>query len=105
MSRGFTLLEVIVSLLLLQIGVVGALGTLALASRTLAEAQQTERAVTEAEGVLDSLAGVAGAVSGARAVPGGTIEWSVDGSGVVALRAARDDGRVWVEVTSALPPR
>lgn len=105
MSRGFTLLEVIVSLLLLQIAVAGAIGTLVVASRTLADAQQTERAVTEAEGVLDSLAGVEGAASGARPVPGGVIEWAVDGSGMVALRASRDDGRLWLEVTSALPSR
>lgn len=102
MSRGFTLLEIVVALLLLELAVASALGTLSVASRQLAEAERMERAVTEAEGILDSLTGVVGAEGGSRDVPGGAIEWTVDASGVVALRITRGEGRAWLEVRSAL---
>lgn len=103
MNRGFTLLEVVVSLLLLEVAVVSALGTLAVASRTLADAEHLERAVVEAEGVLDSLVGVSGPEGGSRAFAGGALEWSVDSVGGVVLRASRGDGRSLLEVYSAVP--
>jgi Tfp pilus assembly protein PilV len=102
MSRGFTLLEVVVALLLLEIAVMSAAGTLTVASRTLTQAEHLERAVIEAEGVLDSLAGTAGAVSGSRAFVGGELMWSVDVTGQVALRVSGADGRRWLEVVSAV---
>jgi type II secretory pathway pseudopilin PulG len=101
--RGFTLLEVVVALLLLELAVAGSLGTLTVASRTLAEAEQLERAVTEVEGVLDSLAGEPDAATGARPTPGGEIEWTIEESGRIVLRATREGGGVWLDVTSALP--
>ena len=104
MNRGFTLLEVVVSLLLLQVAVVGAVGTLAVASRNLAEAELMERAVLGAEGVLDSLRGVAGATDGSRVVDPGGLEWSVDTLGGVTLYATHPDGRVLFEVRSAVRP-
>lgn len=103
--RGFTLVEVVVALLLLELAVAGALGTLAVASRTLGEAEQLERTVTEAEGVLDSLAGAPEAETGARSTSGGVIEWTIDESGAVVLRAVREGGDLWLEVTSALLPQ
>ena len=102
MRRGFTLLEVIVALLLLQVAVVGAVGTLVLASRTLGEAEHVERAVLAAEGLLDSLAGSGSAKSGSRALAGGELEWFVDSVGGVLVRASRGDGRIWLELTSAV---
>jgi len=102
MNAGFTLLEVVVSLLLLQVAVVSAAGTLAVSSRTLADAEHLERAVVEADGVLDSLGGVSGAVSGSRTFAVGTVEWSIDAAGTVELRAARVDGRILLEVQSAV---
>jgi len=101
--KGFTLLEVVVALLLLEVAVMGAVGTLTIASRTLGEAERLERLTTEAEGVLDSLAGVATPGSGARTVPAGTLEWTVDTTGTVRLRALRSDGDEWLAVTSAVP--
>ena len=103
MSRGFTLLEVIVALLLLEVGVTGAVGTLAVASRMLANAERIERAVSDADGVLDSLAGVAVAESGARDLPGGWLEWAVEEGGNVMLRAWDSAGALQFEVHSAVP--
>lgn len=93
MSRGFTLVEVIVALVILEVGIVGAAGTMVLASRALAEAEHLERAVSALEGVVDSLGadGVGGA--GARPFPGGEVRWG-DPVGyavaVVAVDAAGD---------------
>jgi prepilin-type N-terminal cleavage/methylation domain-containing protein len=98
MRRGFTLLEVVVALVLLEVGVLGAVGTLAVASRTLAQAQRLERTVLEAEGVLDSLAGAADAASGARAFAGGALEWTVDGAGWVELVGSGPDGTPLIEI-------
>lgn len=105
MSAGFTLLEVVVALVVLAVAVLAAAGTLEVASRTLAEAERTERAVLEADGVLDSLAGVAGAASGSRPFAGGDVTWSLDAEGVVLLRAESPDGGLLVEVTSAVALR
>jgi type II secretory pathway pseudopilin PulG len=99
--RGFTLIEVVVALLLLELAVVSALGTLTVASRQLGEAEGLERVVREAEGILDSLAGVPDAVSGERAVAGGAIEWAVGVDGTIDLGATRDDGLQWLVVRSA----
>jgi len=102
MRRGFTLLEVVVALLLLELAVLCALGTLTVASGQLGEAERMERIVTEAEGILDSLAGTPSAAAGSRDVPEGVIEWAVGADGSIVLRAARADGRNLLEVTSAL---
>lgn len=78
MSRGgFTLVEVLIALLLLEVGVLGAVGILVLAGRTLTEAERTERAVAALEGVADSLRAVAGPPApGRRTLPGGSrLEW------------------------------
>ena len=102
MRDGFTLLEVVVSLLLLEVAVLAAAGTLVIAARSLAEAEHLERAVLEAEGVLDSLAGVAAPVSGSKAYPGGSVAWDVDGAGGVAVRVVSPEGDERVVVASAV---
>lgn len=105
MSRGFTLIEVVVALLLLEVGVLAAAGTLQVASRTLAEAERVERAVVAAGGILDSLARVTEPSDGDRTEAFGEVSWSVDGSGAMVLRAETREGRVLLEVTSAVTAR
>jgi hypothetical protein len=105
MTRGFTLLEVVVALVLLEVAVVSALGTLAVASRNLGRAERLERAVAASEGVLDSLAGVPDAVGGAVSDEEISIEWSIDADGEITLRAIGVDGSTDLEVYSALPLR
>jgi type II secretory pathway pseudopilin PulG len=105
MSRGFTLLEVVVALLLMEVAVLAAVGTLALASRTLARAEHLERAVAAAGGVLDSLAGADSLVSAADSFGGARLEWLVDAAGRVVLRATGPDSSIWFEVGSAVEPR
>ena len=67
MRSGFALLEVVVALLVLELAVVGVVGTLVVASSTQVRAESLERAVARAEGILDSLQrapGVGGAAPG-----------------------------------------
>jgi Tfp pilus assembly protein PilV len=103
MRRGFTLLEVVVALLVLEVAVVGVVGALALASSTLTRAEALERAVAEAQGVLDSLSGTRGVSADSAARPWGTVAWSVDDSARVGVRAVARTGEVLLDVRSVLP--
>jgi Tfp pilus assembly protein PilV len=91
MTRGFTLVEIVVAIVIFEVGVLGVLGTLVLASRTMARAEALERAVVTVERVADSLSihdtGEAGAVGFA----GGRVVWgSGAGRTVVALSVTGD---------------
>ena len=72
-ARGFTLAEVVIALVLLQVGLAAALGLLASAEATMRRAESLEHANTIADGLADSLWREA-------AVSEGAIEWG----GVVA---------------------
>ena len=102
MKRGFTLLEVVISLLVLEVAVIGAVGMLALASSTLSRAEILERQVAATEGVLDSLARGAAIGGDSLLTPEGAVSWSVDDSGSVQLRATGPNGEVLVDVRSVL---
>ena len=102
MRSGFTLIEVVVALLLLEVAVLAAAGTLQVASRTLGEAERVERAVVEASGILDSLAGAPGAGAGSRTLPFGGVTWAVDSAGTVTLEVRTGEGVRLLRVTSAL---
>jgi prepilin-type N-terminal cleavage/methylation domain-containing protein len=105
MRRGFTLLEVVVALLVLDVAAVGVAGTLAIASRTLGRAERLEHAVSLAEGVLDSLSRVRGPFSSALPYDGGQVRWEVRDSGPVVLSALGPEGDTLFVVTSTLPLR
>jgi prepilin-type N-terminal cleavage/methylation domain-containing protein len=102
-SRGFTLVELLVALVLLEVGLLGVAGTVVLASRTLSRAEERERAVTRAALVLDSLEGTAGGGSGAWIGAWGQLHWSRDADGRVELRVVPRHGRPWVVQDAALP--
>jgi Tfp pilus assembly protein PilV len=102
--RGFTLLEVVVALLVLEVAVVGVVGALVLASSTLARAEALERAVATTEGVLDSLARTRSAGADSMRYTEGTVSWEVDDSGGVAVRATDARGEVVLDVRSLLRP-
>jgi type II secretory pathway pseudopilin PulG len=102
-GRGFTLLEVVMALLVLEVAVLGVTGALALASRTLGRAERMERAVALAEGVLDSLDRVAAPVDGAHGYEGGEVLWAIGDSGDVVLSALGPAGDTLFELTARLP--
>jgi prepilin-type N-terminal cleavage/methylation domain-containing protein len=102
---GFTLVEVLVAVVVLEVGLLGVVGTLWLAALTLARAERTERGVAEVEFVYDSLATLDQPASGVREGAVGTARWWVQGrdlrveyaaggdSALVALDARTPTGR------------
>ena len=103
--KGFTLLEVVVALLVLEIAVVGLVGSLVLAASTLTRAEALEMAVASAEGLLDSLSRADSAAADSVAFEGGEITWSIDDSGRVSLRALDVVGDVMLDLTSFVSTR
>ena len=92
---GFTLLEVVVALVVMEVAVVGMVGSLVLASATMTRAESLERTVATAEGVLDSLVGAASVGADSVAFDGGwVVRWSLDDSGRVSLVGNDPSGAV-----------
>ena len=83
-QAGFTLIEVIVAFVVLQVAIAGALGTLARATELLRRAEQIEAAITVSQGVLDSLLWSESIdVDGRRSFRNIEVEWSISGPSVV----------------------
>ncbi len=82
---GFTLVEVIMAMLVLEVGLLGVTGTLVLAARTLQRAERLERAVTEAGRIYDVLWKTGG--TGEEVLPGGLgrVRWSVASDGALRV--------------------
>jgi len=94
---GFTLVELLVALVLLEVGLLGVVGTLVLATRTLAGAEARQDGVLRARLLLDSLARVEGSGQGDIMEPWGRGSWSRTGSGAVRLRLEVDGAVIDVE--------
>jgi prepilin-type N-terminal cleavage/methylation domain-containing protein len=104
MRRGFTLIEVVIALVVLEIVVSGAVGLLVLAGATLGRAERLERAVALAEGALDSLAGVASRTDGEATHEWSVVRWSVGLDGVTSVVAVGPEGDTLFTVHAVLPP-
>lgn len=109
---GFTLVEVIVALLVLELGLLAVAGLVSLSTRTLGRAVRVERAVAAIQAVADSLVGADEVDEGERSAPGTVVRWSpVDGE-VGGLRWLRlraspsgtaDTATVLVDVRLGVP--
>lgn len=85
-------MEVVVALVILEVGLLGSLGVLTLATRTLERARRLEYAVAMVEGVADSLGVAPSPSSGGVGLPGGdSIWWSVRNDG--AFKVVYGGGR------------
>lgn len=93
------------ALLVLEVAVLGVLGTLLLASRTLRRAERLERAAGQAEAVLDSLRRGAEPGSASRSLEDVSLTWSVDGDGRVELAVTDEAGGTLLSARTRVPPK
>jgi Tfp pilus assembly protein PilV len=100
--RGFTLIEVVVAIVLLELGLLGVLGTLVLASRTMTRAETLERAVIAVERARDSLSVHGMDTEGGTSFPGGRMAWSVT-TGGPEISAVSEAGDTLVRSLVPLP--
>ena len=88
---GFTLVEVLVSLVVLEVGLMGALGLLLLATRATARAARVEAATAAATSIADSLLSAPSVSAGAGERNGRAARWAPVPTGVV-VRVEIDPG-------------
>jgi Tfp pilus assembly protein PilV len=94
MRRGFSLVEVIVGLLIFQVGILGTMTLTVSALQTLRVAEEVERAVTAMRLVADSLGAEPTSDSGEAVIGMVTVRWrkamgrvaSVDAEAIVSGR-------------------
>jgi len=75
-----------------------------LASSTLARAEELERAVALAEGVLDSLAGAPVRADCAASYGAGEVRWTHGTAGAMSLVAVAAVGDTLFQIGAVLPP-
>ena len=88
MNRGFSLVEVVLALLLLQVGVLATVGMVLLSQRNFRRAELTLRGVLEAVWVADSLSGSGSGGPGATLRPWGEVSWVDASTPVKGLRVS-----------------
>ena len=90
--HGFTLVEVLVALVVLEVGLLGVVGTLLLGARTLRSAERLEWAAAEVQRVYDSLSSTPPAPGEGRLPSAfGEVRWKADGQGRVRLEFFPED--------------
>ena len=95
---GFSLLEVIVALMILQVCLLGVLGTFTLASTRLTHALLVERATAEVAVIADSLAQSGSRASGESIRGDWRVIWSAAPAGMVVRAALLGEDEPVVEV-------
>ena len=83
--HGFSLVEVLVALLILEVGLMGAVGMTVQAQHTLRVALAHEAVSQVVEALADSLTRFGSTGAGHREMDGGELRWSVEGSGTVRV--------------------
>lgn len=89
--KGFTLIEVLVALVVLQVALVGVLGTALAATRTMHAAEATSLRARAAMSVLDSLRAAGPPRPGSSTHGPVAVSWTVDSIGAVDLAAITPD--------------
>ena len=106
MTRGFSLVEVVLALLLLQVGILATVGMILLSQENFRLAELTLRGVLEASWTADSLSQVGGGGSGVTPRVWGELLWEpmsvpIEGLRVSAVSPLEKDTLATV---LALPP-
>lgn len=94
-----------VALLVLELGVLGVLGTMVVAAQTLRRAERLERASAGVEAILDSLRAGAAPDSASLGLDDVRIAWAVDELGRVEISATDEEGGPLVRARSRVPVR
>jgi len=102
--RGFTLLEVVIALLVVELAVIAGAGVLVLASSTLTRAERLQRAIASAEAVLDTVVVSSAMSSGLATYAGGELRWQVEESGEVVLWAVESTGDTLFAISAIASP-
>ncbi len=76
MTRGFSLTELLVALVVFQVGLLGVAGMVLTAQRNLTRAELTVRGVLEAQLMADSVRDGGGEGSGRAVHPWGEVSWA-----------------------------
>jgi prepilin-type N-terminal cleavage/methylation domain-containing protein len=100
---GFTLVEVLVALVVLQVGLLGVAGTLWVAARTMGRADALERGVAVVESLFDSLQASA-VTEGEGFAPweGGRVWWRSGADGLVEIGLSGGGDSTLIEVMGRL---
>jgi Tfp pilus assembly protein PilV len=100
---GFTLVEVLVAMVVLELGLMGVVGTLLLAARTMRRAEVRERMVAEAARLYDSLTSAAVPGTGVEIGTVGRLRWSVEGNGDLDVEVVDPDDSVLFSLQGRTP--
>jgi Tfp pilus assembly protein PilV len=88
---GFSFVEVLVALVLLEVGLVGCAGTLVLAQRQMTAAENVHHATHAAAAIADSVLAAGPVGAGEASEAWGAVRWSVEEGGLL-LRAEDGSG-------------
>lgn len=83
------------ALIVLEVGMLGAVGMTIQAQRTLSRIAILEAAAQAVESVADSLSRAGWSGPGSRVLAGGDIRWARGGDGLVILTFRERGGSVW----------
>ncbi len=100
---GFTLVEILIALVLLEVGLLAVIGTSILARRVLTQAEVVERGVAEVERTYDSLAQGWTAGEDHRTGSWGWVRWAVSESGSVQVEFGLRPDSALVRLDGLLP--
>ncbi len=102
-AGGFTLVEILIAVVLLEVGLLAVVGTSVLARRVLTQAEIVERGVAEVERTYDSLAQGWTVGGDLRSGSAGWVRWFVSEAGYVQVDFGLQPDSPLVRVDGVLP--
>jgi Tfp pilus assembly protein PilV len=103
-TEGFSLLELILAILIFQVGILGVAGMVLTAQRTLTRAQLILRGTLEAREVGDSILSAGAVGAGEMMRPWGGLSWTDEGPAGLKVVATMPGGEDTLAVIRVWPP-